>query len=165
MGVGEDVAFVDRDPQPQSIWPRRGLVVGGEPGGEVSQQWVQQGGGWDCGIEQDQDPVAEVAASGDLGSRDLGGGQGVVEQRMQVGAELGPLGVGPVGLAEPFDVEGEDPSPLRCAAHPPSCTIVVKFPYHRMLRDRADGPPSRRPDLCGRGRGQTGGPGLTSPVW
>jgi len=44
----------------------------------------------------------------------------VVEQGVQVGAEVGALGVGPVRLAEPFDVEGEDASPYGCAAHPPS---------------------------------------------
>jgi hypothetical protein len=35
-------------------------------------------------------------------------------------AQVGPVGVGPGRLAEPFDVEGEDPSSYRDAAHPSS---------------------------------------------
>jgi hypothetical protein len=126
VGVVEDVAVVDRDPQPQPPRPAGLLVVSRELGGEGAEQRMQQGRGGHVGVEQDQDPVAKIAAGGKLRWWDLGCVEGVVEQGVQSGAELGAEGVGPARVAEPFDVEGEDPSPDRSAPHPPSYTRGTK---------------------------------------
>jgi hypothetical protein len=49
MLVGEDVAVVDGDPEPQPLWSGDGQVVVGEPGDKIADQQVQKGRGGDSG--------------------------------------------------------------------------------------------------------------------
>ena len=64
--VVEDMAVMDRDPQPQPPWPGSLPVVTSEFGGEGAQQRVQQRGRRDHGVEQDQDPIAKIAPGSNL---------------------------------------------------------------------------------------------------
>ena len=116
VGVVEQLTGVHHHPQPHALAGRHPPVVGGKAAGQAGGQRVQQPGGGDLGVGQQPQAVTGVAA--DRQARiDLGMGQRVVDQGVESVTEPGPDGVGPLGAAEPFDVDPEDPPIDRLVSH------------------------------------------------
>ena len=114
--VDQDLAAVQRDPQPQPLVAGRLPVAVGQRRPEPRDDRVDHPGRREVGVEQQDHAVAEVDVRG-LVRVDAAAGERPGHELVQLAAQVQPCRVGAVWMGEPDDVDHHDCPMDRLGGH------------------------------------------------